>query len=408
MYNKFYGFSDNPFGVTPDPRFLYLTSSHREALNSMIDGIKNRRGFISITGEAGTGKTTLIYSLLNRLDEKVKIVSIFHSAVTFKELLKIILSELDLGVIEESEPDFLYRLAKYLTQMVADETIAIIIDEAQNLREEVMQELQMFSNLEPKVIQVVLVGQPEFEDKLNSQGLSQFKQRIRIKRQIGVLTGEESMDYIDRRLRLVGRSSSQMFTPKALSMICSYAQGIPRMINILCDNAFLMSFNLSQKKIDVNIIREVIKDIKGPSLQKTILSSITTALREFRPSPNRLKLSPKKVSLAILSAICLGGLILLTQDYLQRRPANTWNIESSKPSDPSQPVTLAFASLPNEPVFKEKVIEALSRKVSLTVALKSRVRICPAFRLCRRPSSRVLIHSDSTDHASEHVVVEII
>jgi type II secretory pathway predicted ATPase ExeA len=408
MYNKFYGFSDNPFGVTPDPRFLYLTSSHREALNSMIDGIKNRRGFISITGEAGTGKTTLIYSLLNHLDEKVKIVSIFHSAVTFKELLKIILSELDLGVIEESEPDFLYRLAKYLTQMVADETIAIIIDEAQNLREEVMQELQMFSNLEPKVIQVVLVGQPEFEDKLNSQGLSQFKQRIRIKRQIGVLTGEESMDYIDRRLRLVGRSSSQMFTPKALSMICSYAQGIPRMINILCDNAFLMSFNLSQKKIDVNIIREVIKDIKGPSLQKTILSSITTALREFRPSPNRLKLSPKKVSLAILSAICLGGLILLTQDYLQRRPANTWNIESSKPSDPSQPVTLAFASLPNEPVFKEKVIEALSRKVSLTVALKSRVRICPAFRLCRRPSSRVLIHSDSTDHASEHVVVEII
>jgi hypothetical protein len=316
--------------------------------------------------------------------------------------------ELDLGVGEESEPAFLYRLAKYLTQMVADETIAIIIDEAQNLREEVMQELQMFSNLEPKVIQVVLVGQPEFEDKLNSQGLSQFKQRIRIKRQIGVLTGEESMDYIDRRLRLVGRSSSQMFTPKAISMICSYAQGIPRMINILCDNAFLMSFNLSQKKIDVDIIREVIKDIKGPSLQKTILSSITTALREIRPSPIRLKLSPKKVSLTILSAICLGGLILLTQDYLQRRPANTWNIESSKPSDPSQPVTLAFASLPNAPVFKEKVIEAFSRKVSLTVALKGWVRICPAFRLCRRPSSRVLIHADSTDHASEHVVMEII
>jgi general secretion pathway protein A len=283
MYNKLYGFSEKPFEVTPDPRILYLTPSHREALDSMIDGIKNRRGFISITGEAGTGKTTLIHSLLNSLDEKVKTVYIFHSTITFKELLKTILLELDLGVGEESEPAFLYRLAKYLTQMVADETLAIIIDEAQNLTEEVIQKLQMFSDLEAKAIQVVLVGQPEFEDKLNSQGLSQFKQRIRIKHQIRALTGEESMDYIDRRLRLVGRSSSQMFTPKALSMVCSYAQGIPRIINILCDNAFLMGYNLSQKKIDVDIIREVIKDIEGPSLQKTILYSITTALREFLP-----------------------------------------------------------------------------------------------------------------------------
>ena len=283
MYKEFYGFSEKPFELTPDPSFLYLTPSHRKALDSMIDGIKNRKGFISITGEVGTGKTTLIYSLLNSLDEKVKTVYIFHSTVTFKDLLKTIFSELGLGVVEESEPALLYRLAKYLTQMVADETIAIIIDEAQNLREEVMQELQMFSDLEAKVIQVVLVGQPEFEDKLNSQGLSQFKQRIRIKRQIRALTEEESMDYIDHRLRLVGRSSSQIYTPKVISIICSYAQGIPRIINVLCDNAFLMGYNLSQKKIDVDIIREVIKDIKGPNLQKTILSSFTAALREFLP-----------------------------------------------------------------------------------------------------------------------------
>jgi len=154
----------------------------------------------------------------------------------------------------------------------------------------VIQELPVFSNLEPKVIQVVLVGQPEFEDKLDSQSLNHFKQMIRIKRQIRVLTREESMDYIDHRLRLVGRSSSQMFTPKALSMICSYAQGIPRVINKFCDNALLIGFDLSQKKIDIDIIREVIKDNKGPSLQRTILSSITTALGEFRPSAIRLKL----------------------------------------------------------------------------------------------------------------------
>lgn len=290
MYNEFFGFSDKPFGDAPDPRFLYFTPSHREALDSMIKGIEDRSGFISITGEAGTGKTTLIYSFLNRLDEKVKVVYISYSSVTFEELLDSILLELDPRVVEDSGPAF-FRLAKKLTQMAADETIAVIIDEAHSLHIEVIQKLRMFSNLEPRVIQIVLVGQCELEDKLDSQSLSQFKQGIRIKHQIGVLTREESMDYIDHRLRLVGRNSSQMFTPKAISMICSYAQGIPRIINNLCDNAFLMGYHLLQKKIDVDIIRPIIKNSKGPSLQKTIFSSITTALREFRPSLIRLKLS---------------------------------------------------------------------------------------------------------------------
>jgi general secretion pathway protein A len=290
MYNEFFGFSEKPFGDTPDPRFLYLTPSHREALDSMIKGIEDRSGFISITGEAGTGKTTLIYSFLNRLDEKVKVVYISYSSVTFEELLDSILFELDPRVVEDSGLAF-FRLAKKLIQMAANETIAVIIDEAHSLHIEVIQKLRMFSNLEPRVIRTVLVGQCELEDKLDSQSLSQFKQGIRIKHQIGVLTREESMDYIDHRLRLVGRNSSQMFTPKAISMICSYAQGIPRIINNLCDNAFLMGYHLLQKKIDVDIIRPIIKNSKGPSLQKTIFSSITTALREFRPSLIRLKLS---------------------------------------------------------------------------------------------------------------------
>ncbi len=291
MYNDFYGFSEKPFGETSDPRFLYLTSSHREALDSMMKGINDRNGVISITGEAGTGKTTLIHYLLNRLDENIKVVYISHSTVTFGELLDMIRLELGPGVVPRSGLAFLSPLAKKLTQMTAHETTAIIIDEAQSLCEEVIQKLQMFSDLEPRVIQVVFVGQPEFENKLNSQNLSQFKRGIRIKRQIRALTEEESKDYIDHRLRLVGRSSSQMFTPKAISMICSHARGIPRMINMLCDNAFLMGYALFQKRVDADIIREVIKDSKGPSLKKAILSSITTALRGFRPSPIRLKLS---------------------------------------------------------------------------------------------------------------------
>ena len=285
MFNNFYGFSEKPFEVNHDPRFLYLTPSHRKALDSMIDGIKNRRGFISITGEVGTGKTTLIYSLLESLDKNVKTVYIVHSTVTFKELLKTVLLELSFGILEESEPAFLFRLAKHLTRLVSDETIAIIIDEAQNLAEDVIRRLQTFSDLESKVIQVVLVGQPELEDTLNSQGLGAFKQRMIVKRQIRALTGEESLDYIDHRLRLVGSSSSKMFTPKAISMICSYARGIPRLINILCDNAFLKGYRLSRKKIDVDIVAEVKKDINGPSQGgKAFLSSLTKGLTKMRPS----------------------------------------------------------------------------------------------------------------------------
>jgi len=285
MFNKFYGFSEKPFEVNHDPKFLYLTPSHQKALDSMIDGIKNRRGFISITGEVGTGKTTLIYSLLENLDKNVMTVYIVHSTVTFKELLKTVLLELSLGILEESEPAYLFRLAKHLTRLVSDETIAIIIDEAQNLAEDVIRRLQAFSELESKVIQVLLVGQPELEDTLNSQGLGPFKQRMMVKCQIRALTGEESLDYIDHRLKLVGSSSSQMFTPKAISMICSYAQGIPRLINILCDNAFLKGYRLSRKKIDGDIIAEVTKGINGPNLGgKAFLSSLTTGLTKIRPS----------------------------------------------------------------------------------------------------------------------------
>ena len=290
MYNKLYGFTEKPFELNHDLRFLYLTPSHRDALNSMIDGIKNRRGFVSVTGEVGTGKTTLIYSLLNRLDGNVKAVSIVHPPVTFKELLKTILLELNLGITEENEPAFLYRLAKYLTRKVADETIALIIDEGQTLSEDLIQRLHTFSNLESKAIQVVLVGQPELEDKINSKGPAQHRQGgMRIKRHLRALTGEESTDYIDRRLRWVGSSSSQVFTPKAMSMISSYAQGIPRIINTLCDNAFDKGYRLSRKRIDADIVGDVIKDINGPSLKRTFLSSIAMGLTQFHPSAIRLQ-----------------------------------------------------------------------------------------------------------------------
>jgi len=320
MYNKFHGFSQKPFELLPDPRFLFLTTSHREIIASVMGGIRNRRGFISITGEVGTGKTTLIRFLLGKLEveEKVKIVLIFHPTITFKELLENILLELDLEVMKASKGALLRQLNEYLTQMIPkNEVLVVIIDEAQGLSREVIGELDMLPKL--ATLQVVFVGQPEFEDKLNAQGLRQLKQRIRIKHQISLLSQRESEDYIDHRLRLVGSSSAEKFTQKALSLICSHAQGIPRIINVLCDNAFLLGYALSQERIDVDVIREVIKDMEGRSPQKTMLSLITAALRKFGPFPIRLELSPKRASRAILSLLCLGGLIFLTQGYLQRR-----------------------------------------------------------------------------------------
>lgn len=381
MYNEFYGFSEKPFQLLPDPRFLFLTPSHRETIASIIDGIRNRRGFISITGEVGTGKTMLSRFLLGKLEveEKVKTVLIFHPTLTFKELLMNILLELDLEVKNANKKALLHQFNEYLTQMIAkDENLVIIIDEAQDLPNEVMGELGMLPKL--ATLQIVFVGQPEFEDKLNSQGLRQLKQRIGIKRQIRVLSKRESEDYIDHRLRLVRSSSSERFTPKAISLICSHAQGIPRLINLLCDNALLRGYSLSQKKIDVDIIREVIKDIERPFLQKPFLSPIITAVKEFRLFPPRLNFLQSKTFLIVLSFLCLGGFVLLIDRLFQPRPTKTWDIKSiqtpsvdTKPSltspSPQKMVKgISEKEIQGTPGEPEPVSQEFSNLVSLPAA----------------------------------------
>ena len=353
MYNEFYGLSEKPFELLPDPKFLFLTASHREIIASMMDGIRDRKGFISITGEVGTGKTTLVRFLLGKLEveEKVKTVLIFHPTITFKELLKNILLELDLEVMKASKGALLRQLNDYLTQMIPKgEVLVVIIDEAQDLSREVMGELGMLPKL--ATLQVVFVGQPEFEDKLNSQGLRPLKQRIGIKRQIRVFSERESGDYIDHRLRLVRSSSSERFTPKAISLICSHAQGIPRIINILCDNALLTGYSLSQKKIDVDIIREVIKDMENPFPQKSFLSPIITAVKAFRLFPQRVNFLQSKTALVVLSIVCLSGFVLLIDRLFQPRPAKTWDIKSLQPPSVN---TQASLRPPSPPKMMEEI-----------------------------------------------------
>jgi len=355
MYNEFYGFSENPFELNPNPRFLYLTRSHRDALVAMKRGIKNRNGFISVTGDAGTGKTALIHSLLNDLDERVKTVLIFHTTLTFNELLKTILSELHLATVRENTADLLHQLTQHLHQMRSrDEMLAIIIDEAQGLPPNVMKDFQMLTPLGSKGLKIVFVGQPDFENKLNSEDLDPLKQSIEIRRQIRGFSEEESTKYIDHRLRLVGSSSSQIFSPTAISLICSYSRGIPRVINTLCDNALLRGFRLSQKKIDIDIIRGVIKNLEGPSRQKTILSS-THVANTFRAFPFGLPFLSKKTPLIItLSLLCLGAFIFLTYRHLQPESAKTWEIKSLKnetvDTEPSSTSTSSQRTPPSAPM----------------------------------------------------------
>jgi type II secretory pathway predicted ATPase ExeA len=242
-----------------------MTDSHQEALSSLLSGIQERRGFISLSGEVGTGKTTLLNYLLSILDKEVKTIFIFNTHIPFEDLLKEILRNLAIRAVDGTKISMIRRLNLYLLKTLQrKENVAILIDEAQNLSTEVLEELRMLSNIETgeaKLMQIVLVGQPELEKKLNSEGLRQLKQRIGIRRQIRPLTEVESRQYIDDRLQKMGARNEDIFTHEALDLICRYSAGIFRNINIICDNAFLIGYALKKKPIDAVIVREVFGDM---------------------------------------------------------------------------------------------------------------------------------------------------
>jgi general secretion pathway protein A len=264
MYTRFYGFSEKPFHVTPDPKFLFLTESHQKALDAILYGVGERKGFISISGEAGTGKTTILHHLLQALRGNVKTVFINQTQVTPKQLLKEIVQKIGLTPKDQSKMSLIRQLNEYLISALAEDgNLAILIDEAQNLNLEVMEELRMLSNLETrssKLIQIAFVGQPELEEKLNSKELRQLKQRIAIRSQIRRLMVDESRDYVGHRLTIVGSSLEEIFHPEAVNLICRYAEGIPRTINLLCDNALLIGFRRREKRIPAATVKEVLSD----------------------------------------------------------------------------------------------------------------------------------------------------
>jgi general secretion pathway protein A len=268
MYLDFYLLKKEPFHVTPDPDFLFLSPSHKAALRALVYGVEERQGFVALLGEVGLGKTTILRSYLERVDQsQLKTIYLIHSKLSFRELLHMLCQECGLEGTTENVAETITRLHHVLVgEYQQGRNVALLVDEAQHMPLETLEQLLLLSNLETstqKLLQIVLVGQPEFEAKLNAQALRQLKQRLVIRATIVPLTAEESRDYILYRLAKVRLADNPIFTPRALKAIVTQAQGIPRVLNILCTNALILGFVKGQPRISVKIAQEAIAEYTG-------------------------------------------------------------------------------------------------------------------------------------------------
>jgi general secretion pathway protein A len=263
MYLTFYGLAEKPFNPTPDPRFLYLSPGHREALAQLHYGAQERKGFIVLTGKVGTGKTTLLHALRQRLDWRTAISYVFNSALSFNGILEYALEDLGIAKREESRVRRIMALNNFLIERErAGQNTVLIIDEAQNLAPETLEQVRLLSNFETttaKLLQIVLVGQPELKAKLDLPELRQLKQRVGLRCQIPPLTPDESAQYIRSRLRIAGASDNRIFGDSAIERITQYACGIPRVINTLGDHCLLFGYADQQRRIDRTAVNQAIE-----------------------------------------------------------------------------------------------------------------------------------------------------
>jgi general secretion pathway protein A len=265
MYKNFFGLRENPFNVNPDPRFLYLTSRTQEALDQLTYGIQNRKGFILLTGEAGTGKTTLINYLLDWLrHQKMSTAFIFNSHLSVNHLFDFMLTDFGVPVDFRLKSNMLMRLNTWLMERFrAGGTPVLIVDEAQGLSFELLEEIRLLLNLETaseKLLQIVLAGQPELEDKLKRPELRQLRQRITLRCNTAPLTLEESHGYITERLRIGGAAGDPVFASDAMEAVHFYSRGIPRVMNLLCEHALINAYVEHLKPVPGRMVEEVARE----------------------------------------------------------------------------------------------------------------------------------------------------
>src|SRR5580765_4007207 len=267
VYLDYYGLSEPPFDITPNPRFLFYSAKHREAYNHLLYGIRERKGFVQLTGEVGAGKTTLCRALLEQLDERYATALILNPIMSPDELMKAIAIEFGLPVNGLDRLDTLAVINQFLLQQVeiGKETV-LIIDEAQDLTEELLEQVRLLSNLEldnRKLLQIVLMGQPELRDRLNSPNLRQLRQRITVRYHLSPLSQTEISKYIQHRLEVSGANGAPRFTKPALWRIHHYTGGIPRLVNAVCDKALLSGFVNQTDHLGYRVIGAAIRELEG-------------------------------------------------------------------------------------------------------------------------------------------------
>ena len=266
IYNDYYGFRESPFNITPDPRFLFFSQRHREAFNHVLFGIRERKGFIQLTGEVGAGKTTVCRAILEELGPRYKTALILNPCLTASQLLRSILTEFGLPRRADRAAS-LETLNRFLLEQIAlAHDVVLIIDEAQDLDLELLEQVRLLSNLETdrrKLLQIVLIGQPELKDKLDARELRQLRQRITVRYHLTPLDREETERYIAHRIAVAGCDRAPTFTPWAIRRIHGYSKGIPRLINAAADKTLLAGFVADADRLTVRHVSRAIRELEG-------------------------------------------------------------------------------------------------------------------------------------------------
>jgi general secretion pathway protein A len=303
MYKDFFGLRANPFNVNPDPRYLFLTRHTEEALACLTYGIQSRKGFVLLTGEVGTGKTTLINKLLEWLRaQQVPTAFVFNSRMNVPQFLDYMMADFGIPCETRSKSQILMRLYNWLLERYrAGETAVLIVDEAQNLADEVLEEIRMLTNLETfteKLLQIVLVGQTELEQKLKQPHLRQLRQRLTLRAKTHPLTADETKAYIQQRLRIAGSNGQAIFDTDAFHAIHRYSNGIPRVVNLICEHCLVSAFVDQQKTVSPTIVDAVARDfdlgdspatLPPPPASSADKFDLTEALKTLSNLAERLK-----------------------------------------------------------------------------------------------------------------------
>jgi general secretion pathway protein A len=300
MYERFYGLRELPFGLTPNPKYLFLTQQHREALSNLQYGLFSAKPITLLVGEAGTGKTTLLHAALaSERCSQVKCVYLNNPALTRDEFVELLANRFELGPrAAESKAALLEGLETVLIERRARGLItALVIDEAQSLHFELLEEIRLLANSETateKLLPLVLAGQPELRDRLNEPALRQLKQRVALRCEISPFEVRDTAAYIAGRIRVAGGEAARLFTREAVMLIHERSRGIPRTINVICDNALVTGLALGRRPVDWEIVREVIRDFDLEGVLKDLPASATAETDQNQPARDapRIEVSP--------------------------------------------------------------------------------------------------------------------